>query len=109
MPAIYPVWSMGTPHIDSFATIRRIRPVSNVSVIEVEWAIYRGCLPIKGFFELVNPLRNPRTWRHSLRAEVYCAWYGVKPPTCFPNIELKQNQYSIIHNWTGDVIDNLSS
>lgn len=109
MPATYPSWTPGTPHTDAAAQVQRHRPVNNVDVIEVRGATYRNCQPVTGIFELVDSSRDPQTWRGSLRAEVYCAWHGVKPPTCFPNIKVNVGQFKIIRGYTGDVIDNLAS
>ena len=107
MPAHYPTWTAGTPHTDPDASPRKCRKVKDVAVIEVENATYRGCGPIEGFFEMVNPHTDPRRLWGALRAEVYCAWHGEKPPTTYPQIIVGKN-FKIHLRYTGMVIDNLA-
>lgn len=89
------------------AEVKRYRTVRNVPAIEVKEATYRGCEPIAGFFELVNPDTEPRLLWGSLRAEVYCAWHGVRPPTVHPQV-IVGKKYKIHRNYSGKVIDNIA-
>lgn len=107
MPSYYPPWSDSTPHTDSNAKPSRYRDVHNVTVIEVVAATYRDCSPMSDFFELVNPNDEPRELWGATRAEVYCAWHGVKPPTVYPQLILGQG-WKIHHNYSGGVVDNIS-
>ena len=107
MPPTYPMWNQSTPTTDSDAKAKRFRSVKTVPVIEVREGTYRGCVPIAGFFELVNPDTEPRMLWGSMRAEVYCAWHGVKPFTVFPQIVVGKN-YKIHQNYSGEVIDNIA-
>lgn len=107
MPANYPIWNYSTPTTDFGAEAKRLRNVKNVTVIEVHEGTYRGCDSIKGFFELVSPDKDPRMLWGSMRAEVYCAWHGVKPLTVFPQVIVGKN-YKIHCNFSGDVIDNIA-
>lgn len=107
MPANYPTWSPSTPMTDWGAHIKRFRNVKNVAVIEVHDATYRGSASIAGFFEIVNPDNEPRMLWGSMRAEVYCAWHGVRPWTVFPQI-IVGSKYKIHRNYSGKVIDNIA-
>jgi hypothetical protein len=107
MPANYPLWNHSTPATDWGAKVMEFRNVNNVAVIEVYEATYRGCTPLSGFFELINPNTEPRMLWGSLRAEVYCAWHGVRPPTVFPQI-IVGAKYKIHQKYSGRVVDNIA-
>jgi len=107
MPATYPNWTDATPRSDSGAKPSRHRAVKNADVIEVESATHRGSEPFAGFFELVSPAKDPRIFQGKLSVEVYCAWHGVKPFTCYPHLHIL-GKYKVHHGYTGKVIDNLS-
>lgn len=107
MPATYPAWTHATPTTDWGAAPKRFRTVKNVPVIEVQEGTYRGCEPFAGFLELVNPDTEPRMLWGSMRAEVYCAWHGVKPPTVYPQVMVGK-KYKIHRNYSGKVVDNIA-
>lgn len=107
MPATYPIWNHSTPTTDWGAEVKRFRNVKNATVIEVQEGIYRRSAPLDGFFEMVNPDTEPRVLWGSMRAEVYCAWHGVKPFTVFPQVIVGM-KYKIHHNYSGKVIDNIA-
>jgi hypothetical protein len=107
MPTTYPTWNDSTPNTDWGAAVKKTRTVKNVAAIEVQSATYRSCAPLSGVFELVNPDAKPRMLWGSLRAEVYCAWHGVKPPTCYPQL-IVGTDYKIHPNYSGKVVDNLA-
>jgi hypothetical protein len=107
MPATYPMWNDSTPATDWGAEAKRFRNVKNSPVIEVLEGTYRGCAPMAGFFELVNPDTEPRMLWGSMRAEVYCAWHGVKPFTVFPQVVVGK-KYKIYRNYSGKVTDNIA-
>ena len=107
MPAKYPAWTHSTPNTDWGAEPKRFRSVKSVPAIEVHEASYRGCPSIAGFFELINPDTEPRMLWGSMRAEVYCAWHGVKPFLVYPQI-IVGKKYKIHRNYTGKVVDNIA-
>ena len=107
MPATYPAWTHSTPNTDRNAAPKRFRTVKNVPAIEVQEGTYRGCGPFTGFLELVNPDTEPRMLWGSMRAEVYCAWHGVKPPTVYPQVVVGK-KYKVHRNFSGTVIDILA-
>ena len=107
MPPKYPVADHSTPRIDSGAAPSRFRKVQNAQVIEVDSATHRGSKPFAGVFELVAPGRDPRPRAGKLSVEVYCAWHGVKPLTCHPNIHIL-GKYKLHAKYTGKVVDNIS-
>ncbi|MFZ5453998.1 MAG: hypothetical protein ACOZF2_19280 [Thermodesulfobacteriota bacterium] len=108
----YEDWKQGiTPNTNYSAKIRSVRNVSNVRVIEVEGAMYRGAY-LKGIFELENKLKNddPVIAQPSgkRKVKVVCAWYGVKPPTTFPQLDITNAKYNIVENYSGEVADNIA-
>lgn len=108
MPANYPDWDdSATPHTDSRAAVSRYRSVSGVRAIRVRGATYRDSQPIDGVFELVGS--QVQQVNGEDRYEVYCAWFGVKPPTTFPRISVRPEVAELLENYTGEVIDNISS
>jgi hypothetical protein len=78
-----------------------------VPAIRVRGATYRGSRPIDGVFELVTP--TPQQVAREERYEVYCAWFGVKPPTKYPRISVRPGGYQVLSSYSGKVIDNLSA
>ena len=109
MPANYPVWekdTKGIPRDDSEATITRFRSVENVVAIQVKDATHRNCKPLTGVFELVSS--EPQQVSGEKRFEVYCAWFGVKTRTRYPRISVQPENYQLIPNYTGKVIDNIA-
>lgn len=107
MPSNYPIADHSTPQSDWGAKPKRYRAVKNAFVIEVTAATHRGCEQFSGFFELVAPQKEPRQFRGKLSAEVYCAWRGTKPLTCFPHIHLL-GSFKLHPNFSGEVVDNLA-
>lgn len=107
MPANYPDWISGvTPNTHSNAIPTRTRSVVGVPAIRVRGARYRNCRPLDGVFELVN--RAPQQIAGEERFEVYCAWFGVKPPTNYPRLIVRPGGYELLSSYTGTVIDNIS-
>ena len=106
MPANYPRWNESTPSSHPKAKPTRWRYVKGVPAISVQNATYRGCLPFNGILELVS-IHSQKVHGEE-RYEVYCAWFGIKPPTVYPRIYVDQGHFEIIHNYSGEVIDNLS-
>ncbi len=109
MPANYPVWDDSgiTPHTESSARPTRTRSVSNVLAIRVRGATYRGSQPLDGVFELVSI--KVQMVNGEERFEVYCAWFGVKPPTKYPRLSVTSGNYELLHGYSGKVIDNISA
>ncbi|MCL4555171.1 MAG: HNH endonuclease [Actinobacteria bacterium] len=108
MPTDYPSWVHGsTPHTHRDAVPTRTRAVVDVPAIRVSGATYRGSRPITGVFELVST--KPQLVVGEERFEVYCAWFGVKPPTKYPRLDVRLGTYELLPSYTGVVIDNLSN
>lgn len=109
MPYTGPIWvNDNIPHTDCNADIVLYEKASDVTVIEVRGARYRNSKPLDGFFELVNPDRDPRSWR-GIRAEVYCLWHGVRPIHTWPNIDLSDATHVAIHkSFQGNVVRNIA-
>ena len=105
MPASYPTWKPDTPHTDDAAKPCATRRVSGVFAIRVAGASYRGSHPFDGVLELVST--RPQTVKGERRFEVYCGWHGVKSRGTFPRIS--PGKYEILMDYTGEVIDNISS
>jgi hypothetical protein len=81
--------------------------VTGVPAIRVRGATYRGSPPIEGVFELVSSI--PEQVDGEDRYEVYCAWFGVKPPTTYPRISIGPGGFELLSSYTGEVVDNLSA
>jgi hypothetical protein len=109
MPPPYPNWRPGiTPHTHSRAIVSARRHVQNATVIKVDEATYRSCVPIRDeAFELVDPNSQPHHYYGALRIEVLCSWFGVKPPTTHPNIIVSPGDYRIMRGFTGNVVDDI--
>jgi hypothetical protein len=105
MPANYPNWRSNTPKTSPLAKAAKWRNESNVPAIRVRGATYRGSQPIDGVFELVSA--TPQSVNGEERFEVYCSWFGVKPPTSYPRISVPQG-YNLEVNYSGEVIDNIA-
>lgn len=98
MPANYPVWDNdSTPHTDPNARASRTRVVSNVPAVRVRGATYRGSQPIHGVFELVDC--HVQHVNGEDRYEVYCGWFGVKPPTVLPRTSATARSAPVLLGW----------
>jgi hypothetical protein len=107
MPAYYPTWDYGvTPDQNQNAYVTRTRVVHDVQAISVHNAIYRKSRPINGVFEVVSLTLQAVNGEE--RYEVYCAWFGVKPPTKYPRIFVAPENCEVLIHYSGDVIDNIS-
>lgn len=105
MTSNFKEWNNTTPHTSHKATATDTRQVKNVNAISVKGATYRGCQPIDGIFELADT--QMKSISGDIRFEVVCGWFGVKPYNSFPQIKIT-NDYEIIKDFTGEVIDNIS-
>lgn len=105
MPAEYPIWKSGeTPNTlqgPSDAVARRRQrdrdPGRRCQVSRQQSA---------DVFELVST--DPSHRQGQERYEVYCAWFGVCPPTVFPRILVRRGSFRIITQYTGSVADDIS-
>jgi hypothetical protein len=110
MPKNYPRWNDDiTPHTDPLAKVTLRRNVYDVRVIKVELAIHRKAI-LSDMFELEEQNDDPILIKPSgkRKVKVVCAWYGVKPPTAYPELDISKADYKIIENYTGLVADNIS-
>jgi len=81
--------------------------VTGVLALRVSGATYRGSQPIDGVFELVTA--TPQRVQRDDRYEVYCSWFGVKPPTTYPRIAVGRGRCELLSNYTGEVVDDISA
>lgn len=107
MPSNYDIADHSTLRSDWGAKPQQYRMVTNSTVIRLERATHRGCEPFAGTFELVAPSNDPRQFQGKLSVEVYCAWHGRKPLTCFPHIHIL-GKYEVLDGYTGEVVDNIA-
>ncbi len=105
MTSDFKEWNNSTPHTSRKATATEKRQVTNVNAIRVKGATYRGCQPIDGIFELADT--QMQSISGDIRFEVVCGWFGVKPYNTYPQIKIADD-YKIIKNYTGEVINNIS-
>jgi hypothetical protein len=100
----YPDWIKGkTPHTDKTAKVTKYRNVENKTVIVVSYGQYRNAT-LEGVFELVKPPATKLPGRILVR----CSWFGVTPPTTYPQLDIsKATKKQILENYTGVVVDNI--
>ena len=100
----YPDWDDDrTPHTNKKAKVKKTRAVTNVYAIKVSGGKYRGAT-LDGMFELVNP----PTAKLPGRVLIRCSWFGVTPPTTYPQLDI--SSATVIHksNYSGQVVDDIS-
>jgi hypothetical protein len=100
----YPKWG-GAPHTSEEARPTGFRYVEGVKAIRVTGGTYRNCEAIDGVFEVVNEPKDHK--KLGTRVEVRCGWFGEKPRTCYPKLEVDRSRIEVIENYTGEVIDNI--
>jgi hypothetical protein len=101
----YQNWIKGkTPHTCKNATIKKLKSVKDAEVIEVQNAKYRNAT-LSGIFLLDNTSKTVLPGR----VKVNCSWFGVTPPTTYPQIDLTNAQSAVISNYTGNVADDIST
>jgi len=100
----YPNWKDGkTPHTCKSATITKFKRVRNADILEVKNAKYRNAT-LSGKFLLAKP----PTAKLPGRLQIRCSWFGVTPPTTYPQLSLV-GKTKVIKNYTGnDVADDIS-
>ena len=100
----YPDWKDSvTPHTSKSATVTKYKHVQNADVIEVKNAKYRNATLSCKFH-----LARPPTAKLPGRLQIRCSWFGVTPPTTYPQLSLKGAKYKILQNYSGDVADDIS-
>lgn len=103
----YPKWKDGIKRTEFRGRVTKWREVKSVRVIQVKNASYRNAV-LNDLFQLeqVNgdPIYIYRGWP---RVKVICSWYGVIPPTTYPQIDLSNARYQIIENYSGHVADDI--
>lgn len=100
----YPDWDDdNTPHTDDKAKVNKTRAVTNVNAIEVRGGKYRGAT-LDGVFELVNPPAAKLPGRVLVR----CSWFGVTPPTTYPQLDISGATVINKPNYSGQVVDDIS-
>jgi hypothetical protein len=100
----YPDWDKDkTPNTHKKARVTKTRNVADVYAIEVIGGKYRSAT-LDGFFELVDfpAAKLPG------RVVVRCSWFGVTPPTTYPQLDISRATVSHKPNFTGKVVDDIS-
>lgn len=101
----YPNWDHGvTPNTNNKAKIIRTRHVHSVSAIEVTGGKYRGAT-LDGVFEVVSSDAAKLPGRILVR----CAWFGVTPPTTYPQLDVSSASIKKLPNYSGIVADNIGT
>lgn len=101
----FPNWVDGvTPHTNEHATVKSTRAISGVHAINVVGGKYRGAT-LNGIFELVNP----PTAKLAGRVLVRCSWFGVTPPTTYPQLDITNATVKHIANYTGQVVHDIGT
>jgi hypothetical protein len=92
----YPDWVLEvTPHTNEKATVKSTRTVSGVYAIDVVGGKYRGAT-LNGIFEVVNSTTATLPGRILVR----CSWFGVTPPTTYPQLDVKNATVKHVPNYT---------
>ena len=100
----YPDWDKDkTPHTHKKAKVTKRRNVTDVYAIEVTGAKYRSAT-LDGVFEVVD---SP-TAKLPGRVVVRCSWFGVTPPTTYPQLNISSATINHDPNFTGEVVDDIS-
>ncbi len=103
----YPKWKDGIKHTEPRGRIMKWRKVNSVRAIKVNNASYRNAL-FSDVFQLAQGVGDPiYIYRGDPRVKVICSWYGVIPPTTYPQINLANARYQIIENYSGSVADDI--
>ncbi len=101
----YPDWDGDkTPHTNDKAEVTKTRAATNIDAIEVRGGKYRGAT-LDGVFELVNP----PTAKPPGRVLVRCSWFGVTPPTTYPQLDISGATVIKKLNYSGQVVDDISA
>jgi hypothetical protein len=95
--------SQKTPHTNDKARVIKTRNVTDVYAIEVIGGKYRAA-SLDGVFELVNP----PTAKLPGRVLVRCSWFGVTPPTTYPQLDISSATVIQKPHYTGQVVDDIS-
>jgi len=100
----YSNWdSEKTPNTHQKAKVTKTRNVTDVYAIKVTGAKYRSAT-LDGVFELVNP----PTAKLPGRVVIRCSWFGVTPPTTYPQLDISSATVIRKPNYTGEVADDIS-
>ena len=102
----YSNWILGvTPDTNPNAEVIDSRSVTGASVIEVVGGKYREAR-LNGVFELVDGI--PRYHAGKKKMEVRCAWFGVRPRTRYPYLDISEAE--VVRrddNYSGEVANNI--
>src|SRR6187431_2572961 len=102
-------WTDNTPHTHVEAVPVSWRKVEGASVVHVEGATYRKSKPMTATFQMADGDAQATILRNGLhRIEVLCYWFDVKPPTIYPQLTIQEEDYRIVENYTGYVVENIA-
>ena len=96
------------PHTDPNATVISHRKIVGTLAIRIISGSIRDADVCDEVFEIAD---NPQPYGiHTdvLRAEVKWFWYARKPPSSWMHIKLL-GDWELIHNYSGEVADNIQS
>lgn len=107
----YPIWTASTPNTCADASPNSFRAVTDATILRVQNAFYRGAF-FSGDIEVVHlksPIKLIGTKVPKYKCQAGFSWFSVKPPKTLPQVDLTKPgcTYTLIQNFSGDVIDNL--
>ena len=94
------------PQTNPNAVVKSHRRVLDTLAIRVKSASIRNA-EVSGVFELADIPQPFSIFNGVLRVEVKCLWYERKPPSSWTYFQLLDN-WELIHNYSGEVADNIS-
>lgn len=103
-----PVWDhKKTPDKNKKALPVKTKKVSEVTVLEVKDAFYRGST-FDGAFIVVNgsDIKTPEKGKGTKR--VFCLWFGHRIPTDYPELKFDLKNARVISNYSGEVVIDLA-
>ena len=95
-------------HNDTKATVISHRKIVDTLAIRIISGSIRDAVVCDEVFEIAD---NPQPFgihNDVLRAEVKCFWYARRPPSSWMHIKLL-GDWELIHNYSGEVADNIQS
>ena len=95
-----------TPHTSKTAIIRDWRDVTNVRVVTLKGAFYRGS-QFNGTFEIADDENPFYSGEDGLRVEIKIKWYGRRLKTRWPRVLVGAVRPQIKTGFTGKVGWNL--
>lgn len=100
-------WAERVPSVCRAAKPTAWEDVSNIHAVQLTNAQYRGAL-LSGTFELVDAESPWVTVSGQQRLVLRFYWFGHRPPTRFPAVQVTAGGFRFVRRHTGPVVRNVS-